>query len=103
MPKRYRIEVDVRVDDGADSAIMGLARTQYHSGRQAWTEENGKRVPIPVNDFIQDIESAMLELIEAGFQGAVPHAEPHAFRCVLISDGTGYPSKQASGVTQNRQ
>jgi hypothetical protein len=94
MPKRYRIEIDVSVDDGANTAIMGLARTQYQSGRQAWAEENGKRAPIPVNEFIEDIESALLELIEAGFRGSVPHAEPHAFRCVLISNGDGYPGEQ---------
>ena len=40
-----------------------------------------------MNEFIEDIESALLELIEAGFRAAVPHAEPHAFRCALISDG----------------
>jgi hypothetical protein len=33
MPKHYRIEIDVRVDEGADTAVMGLARTQYHSGK----------------------------------------------------------------------
>jgi hypothetical protein len=93
MPKRYRIEIDVRVDDGANTAIMGLARTQYQSGRRAWAEKDGKRESIPVNDFIEDIESALLELIEAGFRDVVPHAEPLAFRCVLISDGIGYPGE----------
>ena len=42
MPRRYRIEIDVRVDDGADIAIMGLARTHYQSGRHAWTERERK-------------------------------------------------------------
>ncbi len=46
------------------------------------------------DEFIQDIESALLELIEAGFREAVPHAEPHAFKCALISDGDGYPAEQ---------
>lgn len=87
MPKRYRIEIDVRIDDGADIAIVDLARAHYQSGRHAWTEMNGKRVPIPVNEFIEDVEGALLELIDAGFQAAVPHAELDAFRCVLISDG----------------
>ena len=74
MPKRYRIEIDVHVDDEADTAIMGLARTHYRSGSQAWTERNGTRVPVPVNEFIEDMESALLELIEAGFQAAIPNA-----------------------------
>ena len=93
MPKRYRIEIDVHVDDEADTAIMGLARTHYRSGSQAWTERNGTRVPVPVNEFIEDMESGLLELIEAGFQAAIPNAEPQAFRCVLISDGSGGPSE----------
>jgi hypothetical protein len=92
LPRHYRIEIDVHVEDGAETAIMGLARTHYQAGRQAWTEENGSRIPVPVDEYIEDIESALLELIEAGFQAAVPHAEPDAFRCVLISDG---PSESA--------
>lgn len=93
MPRHYRIEIDIRVEDGAETAIMGVARTHYQVGRHAWTEKNGKKVPVPVNEYIEDIESALLELIEAGFQAAVPHAEPDAFRCVLISDGPSEPSK----------
>ena len=37
-----------------------------------------KKDPILANEFIQEIERALLELIKAGFRGAVPHAEPHA-------------------------
>lgn len=93
MPRHYRIEIDVRVEDGAEIAILGLARTHYQAGRHSWTEKNGTRVPVPVDEYIEDIESALLELIEADFQAAVPYAEPTAFRCVLISDGLGEPSK----------
>ena len=32
--------------------------------------------PVPVNEFIEDMESALLELIEAGFQAAIPNADP---------------------------
>jgi len=92
VPRHYRIEIDVRVEDGADSAIMRLARTHYQAGRHAWTEKNGKRISVPVDEYIGDIESALLELIEAGFQAAVPNAEPDAFRCVLISNGPSEPS-----------
>jgi len=45
--KALRIEIDVYVDDEADTAIMGLARTHYRSGSQAWTERNGTRVRFP--------------------------------------------------------
>ena len=93
MPRNYRIEIDVHVEDGADAAIIDLARTHYEAGRHAWTEKNGKRVPVAVNEYIQDIESALLELIEAAFQAAVPHTDPDAFRCVLISIGPSAPRK----------
>src|SRR5260370_27092850 len=102
MPKRYRIEIDVRIDDGADTAMMGLARTHYQSGRRAWRGKNEKGGPIPADKFIGDIESALLELVEAGFREAVPHAEPQAFRCVLISDGPGEPNVQERTLTKPR-
>jgi hypothetical protein len=92
MPKAYRIEIDVSVDDGADASIMELARIQHQSHCQAWTERKEERVPIPADEFIQDVETALLELIEAGFRDAVPHAEPHGFRCVPISEGTIHPN-----------
>jgi hypothetical protein len=88
MPKRYRIEIDLSIAEGADAAIIGLARTHYQSGHHALTKKNEQRVPVPVNEFIDDIESALIEVIENAFQTAVPHAEPHAFRCVLIADET---------------
>jgi hypothetical protein len=50
----------------------------YKSGCQAWTEKDGKKDSILASEFIQEIERALLELIKAGFRGAVPHAEPHA-------------------------
>jgi hypothetical protein len=50
----------------------------YQSGCQAWTEKDEKKDPILANEFIQEIERALLELIKAGLRGAVPHAEPHA-------------------------
>jgi len=89
MLKNYRIEIDVRVDNEDDAAIIDLAKSRYQSGSQAWTEENGNRVSVPGDEFIQDVESALLELIEAAFRAAVPIAEPSAFRCGPISDVAG--------------
>ncbi len=85
MPTNYRIEIELVVEDKDESAILDAAKRQYLSGPQAWAEENGRRVLISAEDFIPDIESALLELVDANFQSTVPNVEPLAFGCIAIS------------------
>ncbi len=81
----YRIEIDLAVGDEDESAILEAAKRIYLSGPLAWAEEYGNRVPVSAEDFIPDIESALLQLFDATLQSAVPNMDPVAFKCVAIS------------------
>jgi hypothetical protein len=96
----YRIEIDLVVEDTDESAILDAARRQYLSSSQAWAEENGRRVLISAEQFIPDIESALLELVDANFQLTVPNLEPLALRCIALSHGS--PVGTGSGDEQQK-
>ena len=81
----YRIEIDLAVEDKDESTILEAAKRIYLSGTLAWAEEYGNRVPVSAEDFIPDIESALLELFDANLQSAVPNMDTVALKCIAIS------------------
>jgi hypothetical protein len=99
--KTYRIEIDLVVEDTDESTILDAAKHQYTSGPQAGVEESGRTVLISAEDFISDIESALLELVDANFQSTVPSVEPVAFRCFALSHDS--PAATGSGREQQKR
>ena len=76
----YRIEIDVALDEGMTGVILEATRKSYQGCQDARTEEFGEQVMISPEDFIEDAESALLELVHSAFPD-LPGVEVHALKC----------------------
>ena len=100
MMRLYRIEIDVFLNDRMRTKLIETARLNYEKSGGAWTEENGQRVKIPVDEIVGDTRTAFLELAESFFRTALPCVEPHAFRCGVVNDATDVKSHATAGRTK---
>lgn len=89
MATLYRIEIDLVLEDEMENALVEAAREHYQAAQDAWTEESGRRVIIPSEEFVDGPESAFLELVESAFRGELPSIEPQAFRCGMVREPVG--------------
>ena len=85
MTKLYRIEIDVFLDDGMRAGLIADARKHYRRSGGARTEEKGREVMIPADEFVVDTNNALLVFVESAFRSALPGIEPHAFRCGVVN------------------
>ena len=84
MANLYRIEIDVVLEDEKKNAFVEAARKHYEAAGGAWTEKSGRRALIPSEQFVDDPESAFLELVESAFRAELSGIEPQAFRCWVV-------------------
>jgi len=98
MTKLYRVEIAVFLDDRTRRKVIEAARKDYRNSGGAWTEENGREVKIPVDEFVVDIKTALLELMESAFRSALPGIEPHTFRCDTMNVATDVRSRPAGAL-----
>jgi hypothetical protein len=96
MTKRYRIEINVFLNDGMRAKVIQAAREDYQNSGGAWTEENGRKVKIPVDEFVVDTKTAFLELAESAFRSALPGIEPHTFSCDVVNGATEVRARAAA-------
>jgi hypothetical protein len=100
MMRLYRIEIDVFLNDRMRTKLIEIARSDYEKSGGAWTEENGQRVKIPVDEIIGDTRTAFLERAESFFRTALPCVEPRAFRCGVVDDATDVKSPATARRTK---
>jgi hypothetical protein len=84
MKKLYRIEIDVLLDDASKRCLVEKARRQYDNGAGAWTVEAGIERIMSKEEFIDDCDAAILELLETALRSALPGLEPQALRCRAV-------------------
>jgi hypothetical protein len=82
---RYRIEIEVSLDDTMKAEAIKSARLIYGALGRAHTMEGNKQAIIPTEKFIADTEDALLELAESSFRSMLPDIDPDALRCGVIS------------------
>lgn len=97
MTARYRIEIEVSLDDNTKAEVINSARLIYAAHGGAHTIVGNKRAIIPAEKFIDDTEDALLELIESSFRSMLPDVEPDAFRC-----GVMLPARDLGAGTEDR-
>jgi hypothetical protein len=93
---RYRIEIEVSLDDNMKAEVINSARLIYAAHGGAHMIEGNKRA-IPAEKFIDDMEDALLELIESSFRSMLPDVEPDSFRC-----GVMVPAWELGAGTEDR-
>ena len=64
MSTKYRIEIELLLDEGAASKAIELARDVYLHRGGAKTVENGITREVSRDEFIDSPEEALLELVE---------------------------------------
>ena len=64
MSAKYRIEIELLVNEGAASKAIELARDVYLRRGGATTLENGIAREVSQDEFIDSTEQALLELVE---------------------------------------
>ncbi|MEO8053432.1 MAG: hypothetical protein ABI833_23780 [Acidobacteriota bacterium] len=104
MATRYRIEIDVLLEDSMKATLIRSARHHYSANGGAHRMDGEKDVMIPAEEFVEDTEDALLELLEVAFRSALPNIEPDAFRCrtVLATEGEGRTSSGTQGRVYGR-
>lgn len=64
MTAKYRIEIELLLDETAASSAMELARDVYRQRGGAKTVEDGVEREMSEDEFIEGTEQALLELVE---------------------------------------
>jgi hypothetical protein len=64
MTAKYRIEIELSLDESAAARAMELARDVCRQRGGARTLENGVEREMSADEFIEDTEQALLELVE---------------------------------------
>src|SRR5436190_20124 len=64
MTAKYRIEIELLLDESAATRAMELARDVYRQRGGARTVENGVEREMSADEFIESAEEALLELVE---------------------------------------
>jgi hypothetical protein len=64
MTSKYRIEIEVLLDQGAATKAMELAKEVYRERGGARTAESGIERDMSADEFIDSTEQALLELVE---------------------------------------
>ena len=64
MTAKYRIEIELLLDESATTKAMELARDVYRQRGGARTVENGVEREMSADEFIDGMEQALLELVE---------------------------------------
>jgi hypothetical protein len=64
MTAKYRIEIELLLDESAATQAMELARDVYRQPGGARTVENGVEREMSADEFIEGTEQALLELVE---------------------------------------
>jgi hypothetical protein len=64
MTAKYRIEIELSVEEGSATRAMELARDVYLQRGGARTVENGVEREMSADEFIEDMGDALLELVE---------------------------------------
>ena len=64
MTGKYRIEIELLLDERAATRAIELARDVYRQRGGARTVENGVEREVSADEFIDGMEQALLELVE---------------------------------------
>ena len=64
MTGKYRIEIELLLDERAAAKAIELARDVYRQRGGARTVENGVEREVSADEFIDGMEQALLELVE---------------------------------------
>jgi hypothetical protein len=64
MTAKYRIEIELLLDENAATGAMELARDVYRQRGGARTLEDGVEREMSADEFIEGTEQALLELVE---------------------------------------
>jgi len=64
MTAKYRIEIELSLEEGSATRAMELARDVYRQRGGARTMENGVEREMSADEFIEGTEAALLELVE---------------------------------------
>ena len=64
MTGKYRIEIELLLDERAAAKAIKLARDVYRQRGGARTVENGVEREVSADEFIDGMEQALLELVE---------------------------------------
>lgn len=64
MTAKYRIEIELSLEEGSATRAMELARDVYRQRGGARTVENGVEREMSADEFIEGTEAALLELVE---------------------------------------
>jgi hypothetical protein len=83
MSAKYRIEIELLLDEAAASQAIGLARDVYLRRGGATTVENGIAREVSQNEFIDSTEQALLELLEGSLL-RLPGIEIGHENCILL-------------------
>ena len=84
MAIRYRIEIDLLLEDSMRATLIRSARQRYSASGGAYRRDGEKDIMIPAEEFVEDAEDALLELLETAFRSTLPNVEPDAFRCRTV-------------------
>jgi hypothetical protein len=62
---KFRLEMDVIIDQDSETAVIELARRHYRrEGGVTAPDRNGRPKRVPAEKFIESIDQALLELLE---------------------------------------
>jgi hypothetical protein len=64
MTGKYRIEIKLLLDESTASQALALARDTYLQRGGAKTVQSGNEREMSADEFVDDIEQALLELVE---------------------------------------
>ena len=64
MTAKYRIEIELSLEEGSATRAMELARDVYRQRGGARTVEDGVEREMSADEFIEGTEAALLELVE---------------------------------------
>ena len=64
MTAKYRIEIELSIEEGSATRAMELAKDVYRQRGGARTVENGVEREMSADEFIEGTEAALLELVE---------------------------------------
>src|SRR5713101_7857240 len=61
---KFRLEMDVIIDQDSETVVIELARRHYqHEGGVTTPDHHGKQRRVPAEQFIEGIDQALLELM----------------------------------------
>ncbi len=113
---KFRLEMDLIIDQDSETAVIELARQHYRrEGRVTAPDRHEKQRRVPAEKFIEGIDQALLELLEhhpllpeAGIEiehlSCRPMASlPESATCVGLSDASVQSDLSAEGAPETAQ